>query len=131
MHCFITLRLSPNEAYARWCDVEEVGKQPYDGFVCLAVSRGSRRSYQQPAVANVQYFVAACARLYADGQGKLVANPSHAGLPGRHGRTCYRSPMKSLTRAPSAINANIGDRSKPPIGGMRRRNGRSNGSVSA
>jgi len=127
---FITLRLPLDEANPRRRDVQKGSHQAYNCLVCLAVGGRRGRSHQQPAVTDFEHFVAASAWLHADGQGEFIADPPHAGFPGRHGRARYRSPMNSLTSAPSAINANIGERSKPPIGGMMRRNGRSNGSVS-
>lgn len=124
-------RSSPHEAYARRRNIEERSQQADDCLVCLAV-RGCRgRPDQEPTVSDIQYFVVARAWLDADGQYQLVAEPSYTGPVRRHHRSFYRSPMNSLTRAPSAISANIGEMSKPPIGGMIRRNGRNSGSVSA
>lgn len=122
--------MSLDEPDTGWRDVQKDSYQAYYRLVRLAVGRRRGRPYQQPAVTDVEHFVAACAWLHADRQDEFIADLSHAGFRGRHGRARYRSPMKSRTSAPSAINANIGEISKPPIGGMTRRNGRSNGSVS-
>lgn len=130
MQHFITLRLPAHQANARRRDIEERGQQANDGLVRFTVRRRGCRAYQQPAVTNVEDFVAACPRLHTYGYGKPIADPSHTGFRGRHPRTRYKSPMNSLTRAPSAISANIGEISNPPIGGIRRRKGRSSGSVS-
>jgi len=127
---FITLRLPLDEANTRRRNIQKGSDQANNRLVRLAVGGRRRRPHQQTAVTDFEHFVAACAWLHADRKGEFIADPPHAGFPGRHGRARYRSPMNSLTSAPSAINANIGERSKPPIGGMMRRNGRSNGSVS-
>src|SRR5210317_654826 len=73
-------------------DGAEVGKQPYDGFVRLAVSRRGRRSYQQPAVTDLQYFVAARTRLHTNRQDDIVAKLSHAGLATGHAESVTATP---------------------------------------
>ena len=93
------------------------------GLVGFPVGRRRGRTHLQEAISYTGNFVVFCAWHDADGEDKVVPLPLGAGceLAGQIGNGLI--PAITMVKAMIRMIAKIGEMSRPPIGGMIRRNG--------
>lgn len=119
----VAVGCSTQQLNARDGNVQVIGKQFRNGFVGLVVSGWRGRAHLQEAIAYTGNAIVFRAWCDAYGKNDVITVCPGAGFEfGRQIGNGF-SPATTMVRAIIRMIANIGEISRPPIGGMMRRNG--------